>query len=81
MSAIVGKAIQSEAKGHHYEKGECPDYGGKDPDHTHQYTDGKCVCGAVDPDHQHNYVDNICTVCGDIHTHNYIETSVLNVEK
>lgn len=34
-------------------------------EHTHNYVDGKCSCGAIDPNHTHNYVDGTCTICGE----------------
>ncbi|MBR4836800.1 MAG: hypothetical protein IKU99_07315 [Clostridia bacterium] len=41
--------------------------GNKTPDHTHNYADGKCECGATDPNyvapHTHSYVDGKCE-CG-----------------
>lgn len=36
----------------------------KEQEHTHNYVDGKCECGAIDPDHTHNYEDGTCTICG-----------------
>ncbi len=37
----------------------------KEQEHTHDYVDGKCTCGAVDPNHAHNYgEDGKCTICG-----------------
>ena len=42
--------------------------GNKTPDHTHNYVDGKCECGATDPNyvapHTHSYVDGKCA-CGE----------------
>lgn len=37
----------------------------KEQEHTHNYVDGKCECGAIDPDHTHNYEDGTCTICGE----------------
>lgn len=37
----------------------------KEQEHTHNYVDGKCECGAVDPNHTHNYEDGTCTICGE----------------
>lgn len=37
----------------------------KEQEHTHDYVDGKCSCGAIDPNHTHNYgEDGTCTICG-----------------
>lgn len=36
----------------------------KEQEHTHNYVDGKCDCGAIDPNHTHDYVDGTCTICG-----------------
>lgn len=37
----------------------------KEQEHTHNYVDGKCECGAIDPNHTHNYEDGTCTICGE----------------
>ena len=37
----------------------------KEQEHTHNYADGKCDCGAIDPNHTHDYVDGTCTICGE----------------
>lgn len=37
----------------------------KEQEHTHNYVDGKCDCGAIDPNHTHNYEDGTCTICGE----------------
>ncbi len=40
---------------------------GREPDHEHNFVEGKCDCGEVDPDyeapHEHKYVDGKCE-CG-----------------
>lgn len=43
----------------------------KEQEHTHNYVDGKCSCGAIDPNHTHNYVDGTCTICGEKETDPY----------
>ena len=52
-------------------------------EHTHEFKDGICECGAADPNyvppHEHNYIEGKCE-CGETdpnyvppHEHNYIE--------
>lgn len=44
----------------------------KEQEHTHNYVDGKCSCGAIDPNHTHNYgEDGTCTICGEKETDPY----------
>lgn len=43
----------------------------KAQEHTHNYVDGKCECGAIDPNHTHNYVDGTCTICGEAEANPY----------
>ena len=42
-----------------------------EPEHTHEFLEGKCECGESDPNYkpecEHSYADGKCTKCGELH--------------
>ena len=62
--AVVGCGGGDNKHEHKYGENDKCSCGQLNPDHKHEYVDGKCICGQVDQ-HKHEYVNAVCS-CGDV---------------